>query len=28
MTPWWQGSPTVLENLVLVCPHHHGIIEP
>ena len=26
--PWWAGGPTALHNLVLVCPHHHGIIEP
>ena len=26
--PWWAGGPTALPNLVLVCPHHHGIVEP
>ena len=26
--PWWQGGPSDLSNLVLVCPHHHGIVEP
>ena len=26
--PWWAGGVTALHNLVLVCPHHHGIIEP
>ncbi|MGC3955026.1 MAG: DUF222 domain-containing protein [Propionicimonas sp.] len=26
--PWWQDGPTDLSNLVLVCPHHHGIVEP
>ena len=26
--PWWQGGPTDLANLVLVCAHHHGIVEP
>ncbi len=26
--PWWQGGPTDLWNLVLVCAHHHGIVEP
>lgn len=26
--PWWAGGPTALHNLVLVCPHHHGIVEP
>lgn len=28
IVPWWQGGPTSLANLVLACPHHHGIIEP
>ena len=28
ITPWWNGGPTALDNLVLLCPHHHGIIEP
>lgn len=26
--PWWAGGPTRLDNLVLVCPHHHGVVEP
>ncbi|QCV87486.1 DUF222 domain-containing protein [Acidipropionibacterium jensenii] len=26
--PWWDGGPTALTNLVLVCRHHHGLIEP
>ncbi|MBN9105556.1 MAG: DUF222 domain-containing protein, partial [Propionibacteriaceae bacterium] len=26
--PWWAGGVTALHNLVLVCPHHHGILEP
>ncbi len=26
--PWWAGGVTALRNLVLLCPHHHGIIEP
>ncbi|MCA0296935.1 MAG: HNH endonuclease, partial [Actinobacteria bacterium] len=26
--PWWAGGTTALPNLVLLCPHHHGIIEP
>lgn len=26
--PWWDGGDTALHNLVLVCPHHHGIVEP
>ena len=28
ITPWWAGGATALHNLVLVCPHHHGIVEP
>ena len=26
--PWWAGGETSLSNLVLVCDHHHGIVEP
>lgn len=26
--PWWAGGPTRLHNLVLLCPHHHVLIEP
>ncbi len=26
--PWWMGGPAVLWNLVLLCPHHHAIVEP
>ena len=26
--PWWAGGPTALANLALLCPHHHGLIEP
>ena len=26
--PWWQGGPTALWNLVLLCAHHHGTVEP
>ena len=26
--PWWAGGPTSLANLVLLCPHHHGTVEP
>jgi hypothetical protein len=26
--PWWAGGVTAIHNLVLACPHHHGIIEP
>jgi len=28
IVPWWANGPTSLDNLVLVCPHHHGIVEP
>jgi hypothetical protein len=28
ITPWWKGGITCLDNLVLACPHHHGILEP
>jgi hypothetical protein len=28
VVPWWAGGVTALRNLVLVCPHHHGILEP
>ncbi|MFZ0530454.1 MAG: DUF222 domain-containing protein [Propionicimonas sp.] len=28
IVPWWAGGTTDLRNLVLVCPHHHGIVEP
>ena len=28
MIPWWAGGPTALWNLVLLCPHHHNIVEP
>jgi len=26
--PWWAGGATRLDNLVLVCRHHHTMIEP
>jgi hypothetical protein len=26
--PWWAGGSTDLDNLALVCPHHHGLLEP
>ncbi|AXE38748.1 HNH endonuclease signature motif containing protein [Acidipropionibacterium virtanenii] len=26
--PWWAGGPTSLNNLALICRHHHGVIEP
>lgn len=28
ITPWWAGGATALGNLVLLCPHHHGQVEP
>ena len=26
--PWWSGGATAVANMVLVCPQHHGIVEP
>jgi len=26
--PWWQGGDTRLGNGVLLCPHHHRLVEP
>lgn len=26
--PWWDGGATSLGNLVLLCPHHHQLVEP
>ena len=26
--PWWDGGRTDLGNAVLLCPHHHRIVEP
>ena len=26
--PWWAGGDTALSNLVLLCHHHHGLVEP
>lgn len=26
--PWWAGGVTAIQNLVLLCPHHHGLVEP
>ncbi len=28
LIPWWAGGATALWNLVLVCPHHHKLVEP
>lgn len=28
LRPWWQGGVTALYNLVLLCPHHHRLVEP
>ena len=28
IVPWWAGGATALHNLVLLCPHHHGLVEP
>ena len=28
LIPWQDGGPTSLANLVLVCGHHHNLIEP
>ncbi|MCB0913633.1 MAG: DUF222 domain-containing protein, partial [Propionibacteriaceae bacterium] len=25
---WWNGGPTALHNLTLLCHHHHALIEP
>ncbi len=26
--PWWAGGDTSMQNLVLLCPHHHRLVEP
>ncbi len=26
--PFWWGGPTSLDNGVLLCPHHHALVEP
>ncbi len=26
--PWWDGGVTALRNVVSLCHHHHGVIEP
>lgn len=28
VVPWWAGGATCLDNLALVCRHHHGLVEP
>lgn len=28
LVPWWAGGATNLDNLVLLCPHHHALVEP
>jgi hypothetical protein len=28
IVPWWAGGRTALANGVLVCSHHHGLVEP
>lgn len=28
ITPWWDEGRTELSNLVLLCHHHHGYLEP
>ncbi len=28
VVPWWLGGLTALSNLVLMCHHHHGLVEP
>ncbi|MDR2114453.1 MAG: HNH endonuclease [Bifidobacteriaceae bacterium] len=28
LVPWWAGGETNLNNLVLLCPRHHEVIEP
>ena len=28
VVPWWAGGSTALDNLVLLCHSHHGIVEP
>ncbi len=28
LVPWWADGATSLSDLVLLCPHHHGLVEP
>ena len=28
LVPWVEGGPTALENLALLCRHHHALVEP
>lgn len=28
VVPWWQGGATDLDNTVLLCRHHHSLVEP
>ena len=28
IAPWWTGAATCVSNLVLLCHHHHGLVEP
>ncbi len=28
LVPWWAGGRTDLSNLVMLCRHHHGVVEP
>lgn len=28
IVPWWAGGVTAVGNLVLLCAHHHGLVEP
>lgn len=28
IVPWWDNGPTAVSNLILLCHHHHALIEP